>query len=178
MKNILATFALFISAASMVNASSGKITFVGSIVEGGCSVSTLDSSQFNIIMPAVSEERLRHSNKTAGRTPISINLAGCKGRSLNVHFDVVQSTDIKTGRLKNTSDSENSAKNVQIQLVNENGSPIKVESVRNENRKFNTQFVNVNRDSATLNYAAEYYATGAVSTGDIKSAALYTIVYH
>ena len=178
MKKILATFALFVSAASLVNASSGKITFVGSIVEGGCSVSTLESSQLNIIMPTVSEALLTRPNKTAGRTPISINLAGCKGRSLNVHFDVVQSTDIKTGRLTNTSNSKKPAKNVEIQLVSGTGSPIKIESLHRNNLQLNAQAVNVREDVAVLNYAAEYYSTGTASTGDISSSALYTVIYH
>lgn len=177
MNKLFLIASLFVFATSSINASTGKISFMGRIVDPSCSVTTANSSQLNIILPKVSEQKLNASNKTADRTPFTINLNNCQGQQVDIQFEVVTGTDTASGRISNQSTAKNAAKNVDIQLVSDNGQPIRTKLNEASYDQNLTQKVNIKNKNTVLNYAAEYYATGTATPGAIASGALYTIIY-
>ena len=75
-----------------------------------------------------------------------------------------------TGRLSNTG----TATWVQVGLLNDSMQQIQL------NQPFsgqNSQTVSIASGSATLNYFAEYYATGAAQAGSVSTSTFFSIVY-
>ena len=79
---------------------------------------------------------------------------------------------METGRLSN---NNGTATGVQVGLLNDSMESIEL----NQSSAFlqNSQTVSVDGGSATLNYFAEYYATGAAQAGTVNTSTLFSIIY-
>lgn len=164
---------------STIFAYDGTITFTGKIVDQTCTVST-GSDRISVTLPTVKTAVLDQANKTAAITPIVISLSGCNvnaaegAKKVKAYFEPNASTDFDTGNLKNATGT-GKAENVQIQLLNSDGvTPIKLGS---DFARQNVTATEVKKDTVELRYNAQYYATAAVTPGDVSGTVNYTIAY-
>ena len=153
-------------------AADGTITINGKVTDNTCVVTTPQGKNLTVTLPTVSKLSLASPGATAGRTPFTLGLTGCQAGDVGTYFEPGATVDFATGLLNNAG----SATNVKVQLVGDNNLPIRVLAGP---QQANSQFVTVaNADgSADLNYYAEYYATGAATSGDVTTSVQYTITY-
>ncbi|WP_180001881.1 MULTISPECIES: fimbrial protein [unclassified Acinetobacter] len=170
MKKILLASSLIVLGMSSAFAADGKITINGLVTDNTCVVTTPQGKDLTVTLPTVSKLSLASDGATAGRTPFTLGLTGCQAGDVGTYFEPGATVDFATGLLNNAGE----ATNVKVQLVGDNNLPIRVLAGPQEN----SQFVTVNADgSAALNYYAEYYATGAATSGDVTTSVQYTITY-
>ncbi len=157
-------------------AADGTITFTGSVTANTCAIAGngASSKNFTVALPNVSNKTLAAAGDTAGRTPFSIALTGCTPNTGNVHtfFEAGPTVDTASGNLINT--STGGAANVQIGLLNADASAIKAGAT---DASQNSKAVALAGGNATLQYIAQYVATGATTAGAVNSSVQYTIVY-
>lgn len=170
MKKILLASSLIVLGMSSAFAADGTITINGLVTDNTCVVTTPEGGDLTVTLPTVSQTSLATAGTTAGRTPFTLGLSNCKaGDVVGTYFEPGATVDFATGLLNNAGD----AKNVKVQLVGDNNSPIRVLA----GPQTNSQFVTVADTSANLNYYAEYYATGAAEAGTVNTSVQYTIIY-
>jgi major type 1 subunit fimbrin (pilin) len=151
-------------------ASDGTITFTGAVTAQTCTING-GAPSFTKALPKVSSANLT-SGKKAGQTNFSIALTACtpKSGSARVFFEAGPNVNAATGRLKNTS-----VTNVEIGLANADGTDITIGAPSGLQ---GTDYVKISdAGDATLNYLAQYVATGAAGTGDVKTSVTYSVEY-
>ena len=89
---------------------------------------------------------------------------------MGVYYDNTNPNTNTAGRLNNTG----SATNVNIQLLN---SAKAVIDLSKDSAGQNIVTSNVTSGSASLDFYARYYATGATTAGDVSTTATYYVVY-
>lgn len=166
----------------MAFAADGTITFTGNVVDTTCTISggTAAAADFTVTLPKVSASALDVAAKTAGDTPFTITLSGCKAGTAaatgGVHtlFEAGGNVDTSTGRLKNTAAS--GATNVQIGILNASDrSAVKLGA---PDASQNSRSATLSSGGASLNYIAQYVANGGPATaGSVTSSVTYSIVY-
>ncbi|GAA0705904.1 type 1 fimbrial protein [Dyella marensis] len=163
-----------IAMASAAQASDGTINFTGSVTGNTCTV-TNDP----VALPPVAKSNLNADGQVTGQTPFAIKLTGCTDGALakaqltgavKAYFEPGTTVDLATGRLK-VSGGTTTATNVQLQLLNSNGTVIKIGDPST------ITGATLASGAATLNYAVRYYATGAATAGTANSSVTYSIVY-
>lgn len=157
----------------------GTITFSGKIVTQTCTVNTNDKN-LTVILPTVSTTTLKDQSATAGLTPFSIHLTGCTAsqngaQNVKAYFEPSSNIDVNTHNLINTA-VQSKADNVQIQLLNSNGTSTILLGEGEGGQDVQTETIGSD-GSATLRYMAQYYATGKSTAGDVKATVNYTIAY-
>ncbi|WP_081065938.1 fimbrial protein [Burkholderia diffusa] len=176
MKLLSSLFALGVVAMSHnAFAADGTITFNGTITAQSCTINGngTGSSSFPITLPTVSESTLSGAGKTAGRTPVPIQLTNCTPNSGNVHvyFEPGPTTDIKTGYLMGTG-----VTNLELGLLNSDFSPINAGFADSAQ---NSKSVAIASGSASLLYYVQYVAVnGPVGTGPVSTSVMYTLAYN
>lgn len=152
-------------------AADGTITINGLVTDNTCVVTTPEGKDLTVTLPTVSKLSLASAGATAGRTPFTLGLSNCEeGAIVGTYFEPGSTVDFATGLLNNAG----SATEVKVQLVGDNNLPIRVLA----GPQANSQTVTANADgSADLNYYAEYYATGAATSGNVTTSVQYTIIY-
>ena len=177
----LSAVALVISSAfaASVFAADGTITINGKITDTTCTISVDGgSNDATVTLPTVSSSSLAASGQTAGATPFNISLSNCSGTSLNTdstYFEPGAYVDSVTGRLNIDTTASDAATNVQVELLNANMSAIVAgASVANGQ---NDVPVDISAGNGTLNYFAQYYATGASTAGSVTTQVDYTMTY-
>ncbi|MGI3022846.1 fimbrial protein [Vibrio alginolyticus] len=156
-------------------ASTGTITFVGEVTDTTCDVAVEGgSADSTVTMPTVSSSNLANVGDTAGRVEFDITLSSCSSAAQGAYafFESGANVDSSTGRLTNTG----SATNVDLQILDVANAytPIKVGNTLQHSDSVATA---ISGDTARLNYAVEYYASGASTAGDVNSSVTYTISY-
>lgn len=157
----------------------GTITINGQITDTTCTISVDGgSNDATVTLPTVSSTTLGAPGATAGATPFTISLSNCSGTSLNTastYFEPGAYVDSTTGRLNIDSAAADAATNVQVQLLNADRDAIVAgASVANGQ---NDIPVDISSGNGTLNYFAQYYATGASTAGSVTTQVDYTMVY-
>ncbi|RQR53132.1 type 1 fimbrial protein [Burkholderia sp. Bp9125] len=190
--------ALMMSAAGLAfmamnaaHASDGKIEFAGSVVASTCQVNG-GTKDLTVTLPQASTNQLTAVGATAGRTPFTLALSGCttdskdgEGQSISapvkkvsVAFEPGATVDLGSGRLKLQGDG--AAGNVQIQILNDQYKAIKIGA---DSKDQGVQIADIDTSesgtgTATLQFAAEYYATSATVTGgSANSHVTYSLTY-
>jgi len=156
-------------------ASDGTITFNGQISATTCSIdgNGSGSANFTVTLDPVGVSSLATSGATAGGKPFHISLSNCTPSAGNAYtyFEPGTTVDQSTGHLINTNGT---AQNVQIGLLNSDSTPITVGSQTGSNSKS----APISGGSATLNYIAQYVATGGAATaGSVNTFVTYSIAY-
>ncbi|NML29904.1 fimbrial protein [Paraburkholderia antibiotica] len=156
-------------------AADGTITFNGNITAQTCTISGNGGGpNFTVTLPTVSTSALSADGSTAGRTPFNIALTNCSpdsGTALT-YFEPGATVDTATGRLLNATGS---ASNVEIGLLNQDYSSIQLGAAQTSQ---NSQSATISGGAATLDYFAQYVATGgAAGAGSVNTTTLYSIVY-
>lgn len=167
----------------MAVAADGTITFTGNVVDTTCTISggTAAARDFTVALPKVSASALNADAKTAGDTPFTITLSGCKSGTnaatgtVRTFFENGANVDASTNRLKNTAAS--GASKVQIGILNAGDrSVIKVGAP--DASQNSTKATLDSSGGITLNYVAQYVATGGAATaGAVTSSVTYSLVY-
>ncbi|MGS0895686.1 fimbrial protein [Burkholderia stagnalis] len=170
--------AVGLAAASAAHAADGTITFTGNIISSTCKVSNGAGGNVAVTLPKVGTNTLAAVGSTAGRTPFSVTLEGCTTGGENptkvgVVFESGSNVNQSTGRLT-LDGGEDSASNVEISVLNDKQSPIKLGAMGEQGG----QMIDIAADGkATLNYFAEYYATGVATGGQANSKVQYSLTY-
>ncbi|WP_175425651.1 fimbrial protein [Trinickia violacea] len=127
-------------------------------------------------LPSLSPAALPSAGAVAGTTPFSIILTGCTGTASTVQtfFENGSLVDQANGRLNITTAS--TAENVQIALLNDSQTMMVVGGP-DGTQKSQSVSINKNDGPTTLNYFAQYYATGAASPGTVNSNVSYSLIY-
>jgi len=172
---LAASFGL--SAASIAHASDGTVTFTGSIQATTCQVES-GSKDRAVSLPTVGAAVLGDAGKTSGRTPFELRLTGCTADEKNpqkvrTFFEAGVDVDTSTGRLNNSA-TTGAAKNVQIQVLNNQHEQISLGQAGDQK----SQAVTIDKNgNAVLNYFAEYYATGKAEAGKVNSRVQFSLTY-
>ncbi|MGU3414495.1 fimbrial protein [Enterobacteriaceae bacterium C23F] len=177
----ISALALVVSSAFAASAFAvdGTITINGKITDTTCTISVDGgSNDATVTLPTVSSSTLTAAGQTAGATPFNISLSNCSGTSLNTastYFEPGAYVDSTTGRLNIDSTAADAATNVQVELLNADRNAIVAgASVANGQ---NDVPVDISGGNGTLNYYAQYYATGASTAGSVTTQVDYTMTY-
>ena len=137
-----------------------------------------------VTLPTVDSSQLSSAAMVAGTTPFSIVVTGCPdGVSVATNKFSGGSIDNATGAMRNTTSAANGgARNVEVQLLNGEGSSnAAAYSAIILNRSTagaqNSGTYNIVNNAVTLNYYAQYYATAAATPGTVTASIQYTITY-
>ncbi|KVD61998.1 pilus assembly protein FimA [Burkholderia ubonensis] len=171
-----------VAAAAPAMAADGEIAFNGKVLSTTCTIAAgggaSGGKNMTVKLPSVSASALANAGDVAGRTPFSIQLSGCTGDSTKVStvFEAGSTVDSASGRLNLVSAGaeDTVASNVQINLLNDAQEPIKAGLAGSQQ---NSQVVALKDGGATLNYYAEYYATGKSTAGSANSRVQYSLDY-
>ncbi|EHP8247261.1 type 1 fimbrial protein [Escherichia coli] len=179
-KGMVSAAAVMIFAPTVALAADGKVTFNGEIITNTCTVISGDKDKI-VTLPTVQVSALSAANQTAGTTPFTIGLENCATASdVSVYFEPNENVSTE-GRLKNTI-SANGAKNVDIQLLNNNHGVIDlanqtIDPTTGKVTGGKSTVVTPVNGSATLPFYARYFATDAAEAGKVSSYVNFTIVY-
>ncbi|QVN11965.1 fimbrial protein [Burkholderia sp. LAS2] len=173
--SILMASAGLLAAASSAHAADGTITITGEITAQTCTISGDGGGKdFTVTLPNVSTSALSVAGSTAGRKPFRIALSNCSPNSGNasVYFEPGTTVNAQTGQLFNATGD---AKNVEVGLLNKDGSNIKLGAAQAQQ---NSQTVPIAGGAATLDYFAQYVATGGAATaGKVGTSVMYSVSY-
>ncbi|RDS79395.1 hypothetical protein DWU98_17685 [Dyella monticola] len=139
---------------------------------------TTDSQAIAVKLPGVPAASLAASGQVGGRTGFNIAVTGCPSNvsSITTYF-YGGNVDTATGNLKNTG----SAANVEVQLLNGSGGSAAalsaIDTSQSQATAQNSSVYSVSGGNATLNYYAQYYATGATTAGSVTTSVTFMIAY-
>lgn len=170
----LAAAVSVVAFASSVQAADGTIDFTGSVNGQTCTINGGGAGKnFTVALPAVSTSSLAAVGQWAGRTQFSIKLTDCVPESglVSTRFESGPTVNLGSGSLVVDAGG---AKNVEIGLLNSDYSKIKVGAPEAEQ---NSQQVSMAAGTATLNYFAQYEATGLAEPGAANTRVQYTMIY-
>ncbi|WP_342316336.1 fimbrial protein [Lysobacter sp. FW306-1B-D06B] len=169
------------SATAPAFAADGSITFNGEILDSTCTVTGGAGTDggvkdLTVTLPTIQKAALAAANQVAGETPFTIVIGGAgqtgcvNGKTAKLWWEQSGSDiDTATGRLKNNGGS---ATNVQIDVKNSAGASINFATNANPSTAV------IAGNTATLNYAAQYYATAAATAGTVTSKVIYSVAYN
>lgn len=146
------------------------VKFQGSYNSVTCTIVGGQENQ-TIKLPRISTSSLTSPGQTAGSTAFTIPLR-CDGSidSVRIYFQRGATTNANGNLDVETPTDPASARNVQVQLMNGDGSPIQIGNAAT------MQTVNVDESTTTLvPFGAQYYATGAARAGTVRTYATFVI---
>lgn len=153
----------------------GNLNIEGSVTASTCKINAGTSPVVvDVHLPTVSTAALPSNASTAGRTGFSIALTNCSAAvtKAQTYFESGPTVNAASNNLRLS--GSGAAANVELQLLNADASKI---MLGNPYATQNSQQVNVTSGAATLNYFAEYYATGAAGAGTANSSVAFSMVY-
>ncbi|ETF01295.1 F17 fimbrial protein [Advenella kashmirensis W13003] len=170
---------LFLAVAAIVASSSafafdGTITITGKVTDQTCQIKT-GTENLTVRLPEVGTSSLNAANKTAAATRFTIKLENCNPGNGNVLAYFEPGNTIIGSRLKNTA-TTSPASNVEVQLLNNNFQAIDLS--QNSATAQSSTSVPVDAAELSLDYYAQYFATGAATPGEVASSVNYTVVYN
>lgn len=161
--------------ASSVQAADGTIDFTGIVNGQTCTINGGGAGKnFSVALPPVSTSALATAGEWAGRTQFSIKLTDCVPDSglVSTRFESGPTVNLGSGSL--IIDTALGAKNVEIGLLNSDYSKIMVGAPEASQ---NSKSVSMTAGTATLNYFAQYEATGVSEPGAANTRVQYTMIY-
>ena len=184
------------AAISLVNAgnaaTNGTVNFSGKLNDQTCQVTLNDGSSASgtVTLRTVSKTDLPNLNSTAGKTPFTLKLTGCKASttSFGVLAYFPNSTYIQTtssyGFLKNMETGATAADGVMLTIYKKDGTTEKQINLGKPITDSNYQYTTVaaNATSATLEYNVNYInyrntGSSPVTAGKVKGIAIYELAY-
>lgn len=158
-------------------ASSGTITFTGSVNSETCAaVVNNGNADATVTLPAVPTSALKTAGATAGATTFTINLTGCDPANTRTRAFFEAGGQVNSAGRLNNSDTAG-ATNVELELldVDDNSSVVMAGDYASQSTSGTT--IDASSGTGTLNYAVRYYATGAATSGAVASSVTYSIIY-
>lgn len=168
------SFLLFILASTHVEAQDGRITFNGVIRPTSCVIDIGGTgANGTVTMDTVSAAALKAAGDRIGVKPFTIQIGSpsdaCSSSRVQAFFYNRGNVNA-AGRLNNSSGT-NFADNVEVVLLNGGGQDIDLSN------NTGSPIVDIDQGMATLDFAAQYYATGVVGGGDVMTDVEYTVIY-
>ncbi|WP_407973222.1 fimbrial protein (plasmid) [Burkholderia pyrrocinia] len=154
-------------------AGDGTVTFKGMVNAQTCQVTTKGAV---VNLPTVQSQTLQNVGSTAGQERFAIQLTNCDHggsdpQTVAAAFSNPQA-DPATGNLINTDTGDKAAQAIEVQLLNADGSEVKV------NDPTTSKGVTIGSDgSATIPYMAQYYSTGTATKGTLSANSTFTLIY-
>ena len=194
MKSLLLVPVVII-AISLVNtanaATNGTVNFSGKLNDQTCQVvlNNGSSASGTVQLPTVSKELLTSGGgRTAGKTPFTLTLTGCKASStsfgVTAYFPATAYT-YSGGFLKNLETGTTAAERVVLEILQKNGTtetPLRIgKPITDASYKYT--IVAVGATSVTMYYAVRYkngWASGSqydTTPGKVKGIAIYELAY-
>lgn len=182
--------ALALATAGLSSVANVDFSIEGRILAKTCKVKT-NYANLVVVLPTVSIASLGSSGKTNGYTRFPIELAECEnttvlsGKGLYAFFESDRVDANNNYTLQNAA-TANPARNVNVQLTNHEGSAIQVSNQSLSSGTFTPATgysgkglatIQANLDHYTLEYGAQYYATGRASAGLVESFATFSVQY-
>jgi major type 1 subunit fimbrin (pilin) len=182
-----------ITAISLVNtanaATNGTVNFSGKLNDQTCQVvlNNGSSASGTVTLPNVPSDKLATSFSTAGKTPFTLKLTGCKASTtafgVTAYFPGNSYSSASTGVLLNQETGATAAQYVNLQILQKNGSTetaVQIgKPITDASYKYTT--VAANATSATMNYAVQYINTYnssvVIKPGKVKGIAVYELAY-
>lgn len=162
--------------ASSVQAADGTIDFTGIVNGQTCTINGGGAGKnFTVPLPTVATSALATAGEWAGRTQFSIKLTDCVPDSglVSTRFESGPTVNLGSGSLI-IDQAGFGAKNVEIGLLNSDYSKIMVGAPEASQ---NSKSVSMTAGTATLNYFAQYEATGVSEPGAANTRVQYTMIY-
>ncbi|WP_207004134.1 fimbrial protein [Trinickia mobilis] len=169
-----------------VDAGQGTVQFMGLLQANTCSIATGDENK-SVTLPTVNTSSLASANNTAGATYFNLSVTNCDASINNAraNFEPDNMDGSASGAAAGTYSNlfaprdtdpkdATAAKNVNLQLLNENGAAI----TAGVNPAFFAVKGTGTARGATLTYGARYYSTGAASAGNVRTYVKYTMAYN
>lgn len=166
--SLLAGAALLPLAASaqVTPGADGSITFNGNVQSSTCIISVNNGSKDGTVnLPTAKTSELDGATKTTGERTFSIALTGCTLPTQTVKPFFASNAAATDGRLLNTL-GDSGAKNVELELLTAAGVFI---NLKDDSTKQAAQQVVLVNGAGSLDYKVRYYATGAATTGLVRS---------
>nr|WP_256253464.1 fimbrial protein [Burkholderia ubonensis] len=182
---LLPAAVLVLTMATTAHASDGTINFTGSVVASTCKING-GTNDLTVTLPKAATNQLASAGQTAGRTPFTLSLSGCTppvdagGKpvpgvpaNVSVVFEPGPNVNLATGRLKPA--GANSAANVEVSIQSDGYKDIMIGA---QSADQGSQTVAIDKTgNATLQYAAQYYATGQSTAGSVNTSVTYSVIY-
>ncbi|QFS37619.1 fimbrial protein [Burkholderia cepacia] len=171
-----AVAASFAHAEADSGANSGVLTINGELTAQSCTVSgNGQGTNFTVTLPKTSTANLAAAGSVAGSTGFNIALTDCTPNSGKVHtFWQPGVNTLSNGSLKNNG----TAKNVEVQLQDFNGSGPGVIDASKADGAQNSRSVSIDSGAAHLQYAAQYIsAEGGAAAGTVTTSVTYSMAY-
>ncbi len=166
-------------------ANDGTINFSGQIHDTTCTIEGVapgtGGALKDVNLSGISAARLANPGDRANLTGFTIRVGGpgqggcTNGRTAMITFDPTSpAIDVATGRLNidgydDPSDTTN-AKNVQVEVVNQDGSPIHLYTEKSAG-------VVIADNQAIIPLGAQFYATAPATEGLVRTRVGFTVVY-
>ncbi|WP_454829310.1 fimbrial protein [Paraburkholderia xenovorans] len=162
------------------HAADGTISITGTVTDSTCSINgnasgtTADKAITLATVPAGSLASAGAVAGTSNPTDLQLNLTGCSGTATKAiaRFENGPTVDQANGYLSNTAGT---AQNVEVRLLNAQMQPINVTT--GVNNDIATNAATISGGAATLQYFAQYYATGVATAGTVSSSVQYSMEY-
>lgn len=162
------------------HAADGTISFTGTVTDSTCSINANASgtaADVSVPLVPVPTGSLAIAGAVAGTTnptDLQLNLTGCSGTATKAiaRFENGATVDQSNGYLSNMGGT---AQNVDVRLLNAQMQPINITT--GANNDISTNAVTITGGTATLQYFAQYYATGVAAPGTVSSSVQYSMEY-
>ncbi|MFJ4153395.1 fimbrial protein [Pseudomonas sp. NPDC089752] len=169
-KYMLASSCTLLFWAQAAQADFGEITFNGHVDAPTCVVNG-GSGSLPVSLPNVNASLLSRAGQTAGQTPFQLNLSACSPGITRVSTYFNEGPISPEGRLIV---DDGGSRNVQLELLNDQQSPMNLAAAQGQQ---NSQVVQIVNGNATLRYTVRYYSTGGTTPGDVISRVQYALDY-
>lgn len=151
----------------------GVVEFKGNILGNTCTIAVngaIAPAVATVNMLPARDSDLNATGKTANITPFDISLTKCVGgTTAYAYFEAGSNTDA-SGRVKNTG----TATNVSLELVDSDKANA---AILTNSSQAATQRKAIVNGNATLKYGVRYYALGKATTGTVRGAVTYNVIY-
>jgi len=150
----------------------GTITINGQINANTCTITGTTGKDVSVTLPTLSTTALSAAGQAAGTTPFQLALSNCNGMSATTHFELGGTVNQTTGNLINSG----TASNVEVRVLNNQFQPINI--VTNAGSQTVTLSGTGSTKTGTMNYYAQYLATGAATAGTVTTSVQYSMNYN
>ena len=169
--------------ASAQSANGGTITFTGSVTDSTCTISggggtNGGTGNFTVALDSVAATDLAAAGVTANAKPFTVTIGGpgqgtcLDGKVATLSFLTSSpQIDAATGALTNALAGQ--ATNTEIQLMDSTGAPINL-----ADPSYSVNSPAIANNTAQINLQAQYYATGAATSGLVSTSVVYAIAYN
>lgn len=162
-----------------VATNAGTVTITGEVIQTTCQIKSGDENK-TVTLPKVPTTALSSAGDTAGTTPFTLTITKCSAgdsvEQAGISWDV-NSTNVNTntGNLTNIATGGTPAENVEVQLLEADGSAITIGGTNDID--YTALKKTAETDETVFKFFAQYHATAQSTAGEVKAIAPFSVVY-